>query len=271
MMVLSAVAGCTRQAPQASPKAVVSRTSTPPANAKAGDVWVSPRDDAAMVYVPAGEFLMGSPEGEGEEDEHPQRPVYLDAYWIDKTPVTVGEYRRFCQATGRAMSPAPEWGWKEDHPVVNVTWEDAVAYAKWAGERLPMEAEWEKAARGTDGRSYPWGNKWDPGKCANNLAWYSHLSSTEPVGSYPTGASPYGALDMAGNVWNWCADWYDGDYYRSAPTRNPTGPTAGNSRVFRGGSWDTQGAMNFRCAVRNCGYPLDRGNFRGFRCVRGPS
>ena len=219
---------------------------------------------AEMVYVPAGEFVMGSPEGQGDADEHPQRRVYLAAYWIDKLPVTVAEYRKFTRATGRKMPLAPEWGWKDDHPVVNVTWEEAAAYAAWSGKRLPTEAEWEKAARGTDGRVYPWGNVWDPGKCSN-----AHNSrTTQPVGSYPAGASPYGALDMAGNVWQWCADWYGP--YQSTSIRRPTGPISGRHRALRGGSWECRAPSTFRCARRDYEHTVlgDRDNYDGFRCVR---
>jgi len=252
-------------APQVNPKAVVWRTPAPPADAEAGDVWAS-EGGAEMVYVPAGEFLRGSPAGKGDPDEHPQRRVSLDAYWIDKRLVTVADYRKFCQATGRKMPVAPAWGWKEDHPVVNVTPLDAADYARWAGKRLSTEAEWEKAARGTEGGEYPWGNGWDAQKCAN--AQNSH--STKPVGSYPAGASPYGALDMAGNAWEWCADRYDERYYASAPARNPTGPTSGTWWVIRGGAWDVGGPTWFRCARRDYERVLVTGNdnYDGFRCVR---
>jgi len=261
----------------------------PPAAANLGNVWTSPTDGKEMVYVPAGEFLMGSPGGKGDDDEHPQRSVYLDAFWIDKTEVTVAEYRKFCQATGRAMASAPSREWQDDHPVVNVSWYDAVAYAVWAEKRLPTEAEWEKAARGTDGRQYPWGNTWDSGKCANVAnssggprplgpnVWSLHSAEKnpsggpQPVGSYPSGASPYGALDMAGNVWEWCVDWYGADYYRVAPARNPTGPASGTYWVLRGGSWCYGVPTYFRCAYRldSC-HPDDRYYLNGFRCVRGP-
>ncbi len=118
-----------------------------------------------MVRIPAGTFLMGSKAGEGSDDEHPQHTVDLTGYWIYRTDVTVAQYRKFCTATGREMPDAPDWGWQDDHPVVNVDWDDANAYADWAGAALPTEAQWEKAARGTDGRIYPWGNDWDATKC----------------------------------------------------------------------------------------------------------
>jgi formylglycine-generating enzyme required for sulfatase activity len=242
---------------------------------KIGDVRINPKDGAEMVWVPAGEFLMGTsdeeiaqllkenPEWKAEwfNDEKPQRKVYLDGYWIYKYEVTVAQYRKFCEETTRKMPPAPEWGWNDDHPIVWVTWTDALDYAKWAKMALPTEAQWEKAARGTDGRQYPWGNKWDASKCNSNE---SGLERTTPVGSYPSGVSPYGCMDMAGNVGEWCADWYDEDYYRSAPLRNPTEPSVGSFKVVRGGGWNISDAR--RAASRSCADPYDNwfddGGFR---------
>jgi len=197
---------------------------------------INPKDGATMVYVPAGEFLMGSKDGEGQDDERPQHKVFLTGYWIYRTEVTVAQYKKFCQATGRVMATDPPWKWQDDHPVVNVFWDDAAAYAQWANAALPTEAQWEKAARGTDSRVYPWGNDWDGEKCQNSVGG-KNAGKTAPVGSMPAGASPYGCLDMAGNVWEWCADWYDAGYYKNAPARNPTGPATGTTRVLRGGSW----------------------------------
>jgi len=168
------------------------------------------KDGAKMIWIPAGEFLMGSDEN---DDEKPPHMVNLDGYWIYKYEVTVAQYRKFCNETGSNMPEAPSWGWQDDHPIVHVSWDNATAYTQWAGVRLPTEAQWEKAARGTDGRAYPWGNEWDATKCANSVG--QRLSSTKPIGSYPSDTSPYGALDMAGNVWEWCADWYDGNYYNN--------------------------------------------------------
>ncbi len=152
-----------------------------------------------MVFVPAGEFLMGSKEGAGLQGEHPQRKVALDDYYIYKYEVTVAQYRKFCEATGRTMPPEPSWKWQPTHPIVNVTWDDARDYAVWAGAALPTEAQFEKAAQGADGRTYVWGNSFTKSTC------HTSDGKTAPVGSYPTGISPYGALDMAGNVWEWCA------------------------------------------------------------------
>jgi formylglycine-generating enzyme required for sulfatase activity len=257
---------------------------------------INPKDGAEMVWVPAGEFLMGSteediaallkaepllePYKEIFDAEKPQRKVGLDGYWMYKYEVTVAQYREFCKETKRKMPEAPSWGWKADHPMVMVTWQDAADYAKWARVSLPTEAQWEKAARGTDGRIYPWGSKWDASKCANTME--TELKSTEPVGSYPAGASPYGAMDMAGNVFEWCADWYDPNYYKKAPTKNPTGPSKAvaskvfgmipieGARVVRGGSRISGRTVYFRG-----GFRFDRPghrchDFRGFRCARTP-
>jgi formylglycine-generating enzyme required for sulfatase activity len=219
-----------------------------------------------MVYVPAGEFIMGS--DNGSSDEKPRRKVYLDAYWMYKHEVTVAQYRRFCSETRRKMPNPPGWGWKEDHPVVRVSWDDAKAYADWAGVQLPTEAQWEKAARGTDGREYPWGNTFDPSKAACSVAPRKE-KSTAPVGSMPSGASPYGCLDMSGNVWEWCSDWYDAGYYAKAPNRNPENRQASTVRVLRGGSWDFYSANGLRAPNRDGDTPGGRNGDIGFRCSSG--
>jgi len=232
-----------------------------PAAIAAGAEKVNVKDGATMVYVPAGEFTMGSKDNEGDEGEHPQRKVTLDAFYIYKTEVTVAQYRRFCTATKREMPPEPAWKWTEDRPIVNVTWSDANDYAQWAGAALPTEAQWEKAARGTDGRLYAWGNKW-----AEDTSVHS-VGKTAPVGSCPKGASPYGALDMTGNVWEWCADWYDPDYYATSPLVNPPGPKTGTTRVLRGGSWGFNVPEFFRVTYRNRCSPQCKYGDYGFRCV----
>jgi len=267
-------------APQVNGNAVVWRTPEPPRNPQAGDVWVSPKDGAEMVFVPAGEFIMGSTDADivalvkehphlkaewfSFANEQPQVRAHLPGYWIDKYEVTVARYREFCKETGTKMPAAPSWGWHDDHPMVNVTWHDAAAHVKWAGKRLPTEAEWEKAARGTDGRKYPWGNNWEASRCANSLA------STKPVGSYPSGASPYGCLDMAGNVLEWCADWHDKDAYTRYAKADLKPPASGTFLVLRGGSWYNGNPSSFRCATRLYYRPVSRFFSSGFRCVRGP-
>jgi formylglycine-generating enzyme required for sulfatase activity/uncharacterized caspase-like protein len=217
-------------------------------------------DGAEMVLVPAGEFTMGSNE---YDDEKPPRRVYLDAFHIDKYEVTNALYRRFVSATSRG---APGY-WNDarfngdPQPVVGVSWHDAAAYCGWAGKRLPTEAEWEKAARGTDGRRYPWGEQWDASRANSG-------GKPVSVGSYPGGVSPYGAHDMAGNVWEWVADWYEAAYYQRSPERNPKGPDSGQYRVVRGGSWDFS-PIGLRASYRNYGTPDRRFSLVGFRCARG--
>jgi iron(II)-dependent oxidoreductase len=221
-------------------------------------------DRAEMVLVPAGEFWMGSDE---YPDEKPRHRVYLDAYHIDKYEVTNALYKRFMDPTGRS-APAL---WTNSNfngptqPVVGVDWYDAEAYCRWAGKRLPTEAEWEKAARGTDGRKYPWGHDWDSSKANSREI---KIDKTVAVGSYPAGVSPYGAHDMAGNVWEWVADWYDKDYYKRSPDRNPTGPSTGQYKVLRGGAW-VNNPINLRTADRSSNTPDGRNNDVGFRCARG--
>jgi formylglycine-generating enzyme required for sulfatase activity len=235
---------------------------------RVGSTKANSRDGAEMVWVPAGEFLMGS--NGGSEDEKPQRRVYLDGYWIYRNLVTVAQYRRFCQATERQMPDAPEWGWQENHPVVKVSWDDASAYCKWAGTSLPTEAQWEKAARGGDGRDFPWGNKFLTSNLWSSKKELGDVERSAPVGSFPAGASPYGALDMAGNVWQWCVDWYNPDYYNKGVNRNPMGPApdADQVRVIRGGSWADFESSYFRTSKRFFFAPADRDNALGFRCVQ---
>jgi formylglycine-generating enzyme required for sulfatase activity len=248
-------------------------TSTPvpaPATAGAGDSWIRPADGAVMVYVPAGEFPMGSSEADPDAaaDEKPQHAVYLDAFWIDRTEVTNAQYG-LCVEQGAC--PEPRY-WDDDdlnvpdQPVMEVSWHDAQAYAEWAGGRLPTEAEWEKAARGTDGRIYPWGNSAPDCSKAN----YAGCSGGPlPAGSHPAGASPYGALEMAGNVHEWVADWYDNAYYSRSASSNPTGPDDGSFRVRRGGTFLHDPSVS-RCAHRDGGYPIGRKWIVGLRLVATP-
>jgi serine/threonine protein kinase len=226
-------------------------TDTPPPSAK-----------PTMVYVPAGEFIMGS--DEGESHEQPVHTVYLDAFYVDKYEVTNAQYRA-CVEAGACDTPKNTTYYDNagyaQHPVVYVTWDDADAYCRWAGKRLPTEAEWEKAARGTDGRTYPWGEGID---CEH--AQYSGCpGDTLPVGSKLAGASPYGVLDMAGNVYEWVADWYGQYYYSQSPARNPSGPDSGIMKAIRGGAWCVT-QWNARCTYRGrYGY---RDNHVGFRCAK---
>lgn len=232
-----------------------------------------------MADVPAGEFEMGSAPGVGEDDEHPRHKVWVDAFLIDRREVTVAQYRKFCDATGREMPPAPEWGWNDRHPVVNVTWDDAAAYAAWAGKRLPTEAEWEKACRAGSGTLFSWGDRGDDARAWANTAdqslrektpdtpevgWNDRYPFTAPVGTFrPNG---YGLYDMHGNVWEWCADRYGENAYSRSDDRNPAGPSEGSDRVVRGGCWFTA-ADGCRSANRNGLNPSSRFNLVGFRCA----
>ena len=245
-----------------------------------------------MVLIPAGAFQMGSTEG--DSDERPVHTVYLDAFYMDKYEVTNAAYKRFVDANPQWQKGRIErrfhtgdylhlWNGnnypvgKGDHPVVYVSWYAAMAYAKWAGKRLPTEAEWEKAARGgLAGKRYPWGDTID----ATKANFWPHVKNTTPVGSYP--ANGYGLYDMSGNVWEWCLDAYDGGFYRNSPRRNPIAGAnnipevlnafANNnltnvSRVLRGGSW-YYNAQNVRVANRYGFYPTAASSFNGFRCAR---
>ena len=262
-----------------------------------------------MVLVPAGEFAMGtSIEEGGFPDEQPMRLVYLGAFWIDRYEVSNAAYARFVQETGyqAPANAAPALTlWEhnlplpgiEQHPVVNVSWLDAVAFCRWANKRLPTEAEWEKAARGTDRRTYPWGNDWDFDQAhsasywarktvqfADSTQWEAFWLKGEgaaiskekglrgeiltmPVGSFPSGASPYGALDMAGNAAEWVQDWYNPNHYRSAGLTNPQGPERGAIKAMRGGSW-LKPAISLRTSDRDWGTMDSRPSGTGFRCAR---
>ena len=228
-----------------------------------GGTKVNPKDGAELVYVPGGEFTMG----DTDQKDNPPHKVMLSGYYLYKNLVTVAQYKKFCSATGQKMPAAPSWGWKDDHPIVNVSWNDAQAYCKWAGVRLPTEAEWEKAARGTDGRKYPWGNEFNNNNLWCTCSLYGARTNPAPVGSFPSGASPFGALDMVGNVIQWCADWYDADYTKIPNLANPTGPDLGMSRALRGGSWIEVFRDIERVSFRFKGNPAANNITIGFRCA----
>ncbi|MFN8466645.1 MAG: bifunctional serine/threonine-protein kinase/formylglycine-generating enzyme family protein [Caldilineaceae bacterium] len=235
-----------------------------PVSATAGMTRINAIDGATYVFVPAGEFSMGSTSGNA--DEQPVHPVMLDSFWIMQTEVTNGEYRR-CVEAGACAAPRGD-RWNDPafatYPVVRVTWEDANRYAAWAGGRLPTEAEWEKAARGTNGGAYPWGDDIPDASLLNFIE--SSKGAPQPVGSYPAGASPYGVLDLAGNVEEWVADWYQPDYYSQLPADNPPGPETGVLRGLRGGSFKVD--RNAVRATYRSGYPPDaRLESAGFRVV----
>ncbi|HET7910239.1 MAG TPA: formylglycine-generating enzyme family protein [Nitrospira sp.] len=241
-----------------------------------------------MVRIPAGTFLMGSDkkvDRNAYPAEFPQRKVYLDAYEIDKYEVTTVQFLKFVLATSR--QPLIDWQYDggnfqetmASHPVMHVSWFDADAYCHWAGKRLPTSAEWEKAARGEDGRIYPWGNEPAGLSRANfgrtglsgpvrdrpeRLLLYPPIIS---VDKYENAVSPYGVFQMAGNVAEWTADWYDPTYYKRAPDRNPKGPEKGTQRAFRGGGW-IDSTPSVRPAQRNGTEPQTKMNWLGFRCAR---
>ncbi len=225
-----------------------------------------------LVYIPAGEFTMGSKDGDTDAfgDEKPEHKVYLDGYWIGKYEVTFKQYDKYCEETVKEKPGDQGWG-RGDRPVINVSWNDAASYCEWLNKKtglrfnLPTEAQWEKAARGTDSRIYPWGNEFDKNKCNSGE---SGLKKTSPVGKFPEGASPYGCLDMAGNVWEWCSDWYDEKYYEKSPGKNPPGPADGEYRVLRGGNWFND-AWHVRAAYRSGYEPSFRWFNAGFRLSQG--
>jgi formylglycine-generating enzyme required for sulfatase activity len=243
----------------------------------AGEINISPLDGMEMVYVPAGPFLMGASMDEpfATNNEKPQSWIYLDAFWIDRTEVTNAMYAgcvaaNHCPPVSQTRSKT-RFGYFNDpayanYPVVNVSWQNAQSYCAWAGRRLPSEAEWEKAARGEDGRLYPWGNE---RPFSSLLNYDNKIGDTTPVGSFPEGASPYGVLDLAGNVREWVSDWYGNNYYTIMPVINPSGPADGEYRILRGGSWfSSEGAV--RTAARLWNYPELVSDSNGFRCVDTP-
>jgi len=223
------------------------------------------RDGAVMVRIPEGEFTMGNLETEGKPLPH---PAYVSAFLMDKLPVTWRLFKRFAAATGRPLPPQPFWGIHDDYPVAFVRWDEARAYCEWAGARLPTEAEREKAARGTDGRKFPWGNEAPTSERGVFRREWGYAGN-DAVGIRPAGASPYGLLDTGGNMWEWCEDWYAPDYYESSPRENPMGPRTGRAHVVRGGSWDSRPTV-LSASCRNWGYVGYREGDFGFRCAADP-
>ncbi len=286
------------------PTTTATPTSVPAATA--AKPMTREKDGMVMVNVPGGPFIMGS--DIAEVNEKPSHTVTLPGFWIDQTEVTNAMFGKFVKATNYLTeAEKPLWSYEfnlntkeqggipgadwrhprgpkssvsglSTHPVVHVSWNDSAAYCEWVGARLPSEAEWEKSARGVDGRTYPWGEAAPDGKLLNyadvnlDVDWADKSVDdgnefTAPVGSYPTGVSPYGAYDMAGNVWEWVADWYADSYYQDSPSDNPTGPTAGDGRTLRGGSWNNE-ADFVRTSNRVWYAPVGPYGNLGFRCAK---
>ena len=270
--------------PTATPTPVVSTVEPPP-----------PPVPADMALVPAGDFIQGSSDAEIDAaiqmcgnafggicphprdwftDETPRRTVYLDEFYIDKWEVTNQQFAGFAAATSYATDAEKKGEgqtWRtlntpgrEKFPVIWMSWNDANAYCQWAGKRLPTEAEWEKAARGTDGLIWPWSSNWEDGRANTSDGG---AGSVVAVGNYPASASPYGIMDMTGNVWEWVADWYDPLWYSNSPLRNPGGPPQGAGRVLRGGSFKNP-PWEVRAAHRHSGGPDGYAPDHGFRCAR---
>jgi formylglycine-generating enzyme required for sulfatase activity len=231
------------------------------------------KDGAPMVLIPGGDFVMGSPDEEGYEDEHPEHRVSLAAFYLDKYEVTNARYDKFLEDTGHVR---PEY-WEQldlsvhgEVPVVGVAWADGQAYCEWAGKRLPTEAEWEYAARGMDRRRYPWGNTEPDAHLANYGKRWSHKFYQDRLAtakSHEEGKGPYGTHNMAGNVWEWVADWYEEKYYQGSPAQNPPGPPTGKMKVVRGGSWNFS-PQYLRAASRLKFPPISRTADIGVRCAR---
>jgi formylglycine-generating enzyme required for sulfatase activity len=286
------------------------RTPTPPTDPGMSDIWVNPTDGMEMVYIPPGEFLLGlsssqidallrdDPTGSAKElrDAQPQCEVHTAGYWIGRTEVTNGQYQQFVGATGHSVPRHWQNGkipaGTERFPVTYVSQADAEAYCRWVGGRLPTEIEWEKAARGTDGRLFPWGNTWAADRCRNfetttgehiPIRWETWLPAFEAweashgpvrdgiaaVGSYPADKSPYGCMDMAGNVSEWCAGWYDAKAYQRYARGNLAQARTGKHVMVRGGAWSRFSLMSFCTAYREHGPPdYYRLHDTGFRHVR---
>jgi formylglycine-generating enzyme required for sulfatase activity len=223
------------------------------------------RDGAIMVQIPEGEFLMGNLETEGSPLPH---TVDVSSFLMDKLPVTVGQFKRFAGATGNPLPPDPYWGVHDNFPVSFIRWDEARAYCEWAGGRLPTEAEREKATRGTDGRMWPWGS--EPPSPDRGVHWrnWGELGA-DAVGIRPKGASPYGLLDTGGNMWEFCEDWWDENYFKVSPKKDPRGPKTGRARVVKGGSWDSRPAV-LSASSRNFAYIGYREGDFGFRCAADP-
>lgn len=260
------------------------QTPQPVSKPQLGDRWTEPKTGLKMVYVPQGEFMMGSDNGFNEE-----KPIHkiriTQGFWIGLTPVTNASYAKFIAARGYATQSywtLEGWKWRQEkvrtgpygyrgfdapnQPRVSINWYEAFAFCNWAGLRLPTEAEWEYAASGPENRVYPWGNDFDPDRAIyeENSGGITHAVGE---GIRESGASWCGALDMAGNVWEWCADWHQRDYYSNSSSDSPSGPISGEMRVVRGGSWGNNPICT-RTTHRHPKNPIDFAKRNGFRCIK---
>ncbi|MBW2060865.1 MAG: formylglycine-generating enzyme family protein [Deltaproteobacteria bacterium] len=243
-----------------------------------------------MVKIPAGNFTMGSRVGHGEDDEFPERQVWVDEFLMARFPVTAAEWALFLNKVGNPdlsyFEPSEETTVTlidgiyyprrkcARHPANGISWQGAAAFCEWLSEetgkefRLPFEAEWEKAARGAmEHMRYPWGNNPPNGLAQFHQQWVDPRHTLSPVDSYPP--NPFGLHDMVGNVWEWCSDWYEPDYYQASPAQNPEGPETGQMKVMRGGSWRCLD-VQVRCAIRLGEWPDSSSSGAGFRLARWP-
>lgn len=250
---------------------------TPTPLLEVGSTQVSDKDEMVMVYVPEGIFTMGT--DYGYSYEQPAHKVFLDSFWIDKTEVSNSQYAN-CVSAGYCVMPLWNGGYNPhyysenknaDFPIVKVNWNDANSYCEWVGRRLPTEAEWEKAARGTDGRLYPWGEESPSCDFANipncGIKFSGNIFDLSSVYNYADSASPYGALNMIGNAWEWVADWYDETYYSDSPSSNPKGPSSGLFKLIRGGSIDQSASAVYRTWAGPDSYS-SAVYMSGFRCAK---
>ena len=243
---------------------------------------LSGKDGAPMALIPEGLFPMGVPHSarDGGVDERPNHEVFVDSFYMDIYEVTNGRYLKFVTETNHRVPLHPSDAslglWKgnmmpesvTDLPVINVDWFDADAYCRWAGKRLPTEAEWEKAAKGPNDWRFAWGDVEPTNEHANfnQLAWRGEATLVQ-VGIYEKGKSPYGIYDVAGNVWEWVSDWYQADYYQHSPTHNPKGPETGKYKAVRSSGWQGE-TPQMRVFTRIKSLPTDRNNSTGFRCAK---
>jgi len=248
-------------------------TGTPCAATAAEELMIE-KDPVEMVIIPAGPFIRGSAPGEGRLDEQPRRKIYVNAFAIDKYEVSNAHYLKFLDETLHkpplnvfAERPFNQEEGIADLPVVQVTWHDAVDYCFWAGKRLPTEAEWEKSARGTDGRLYPWGEEPLTTQRANFDKDWEGKNTFVEVAALPEGQSPFGLYNLSGNVREWVQDWYDSEYYSNSPDKNPKGPETGILKVLRGGSWRSFDS-DVRANSRGKGGFALKTHGIGFRCAR---